>query len=43
VSMLRAYLVDDERLAVERLSRLLEATRRVAVTAAGWAPPAECR
>jgi two-component system LytT family response regulator len=29
--MLRAFLVDDERLAVERLSRLLEATRRVEI------------
>ncbi len=27
--MLRAYIVDDERLAVERLTRLLEATGRV--------------
>jgi two-component system LytT family response regulator len=29
--MLRAYIVDDERLAVERLARLLEATGRVRV------------
>jgi len=29
--MLRAYIVDDERLAVERLTRLLEATGRVRV------------
>jgi two-component system, LytTR family, response regulator len=29
--MLRAYVVDDERLAVERLSRLLSATTRVAI------------
>ena len=36
--MLRAYLVDDERLAVERLSRLLEATRRVAVTGSALDP-----
>ena len=28
---LRAYVVDDERLAVERLTRLLEATRRVVI------------
>jgi len=29
--MLRAYLVDDERLAIERLTRLLEATGRVRI------------
>jgi two-component system LytT family response regulator len=29
--MLRAFLVDDERLAIERLSRLLDATRRVQI------------
>ena len=29
--MLRAYIVDDERLAVERLTRLLDATGRVRV------------
>jgi two-component system LytT family response regulator len=30
--MLRAYIVDDERLAVERLTRLLEATGRVRIS-----------
>jgi two-component system, LytTR family, response regulator len=30
--MLRAYIVDDERLAIERLTRLLDATGRVRVT-----------
>ena len=29
--MIRAYIVDDERLAIERLTRLLEATRRVEI------------
>src|SRR5437016_4840708 len=29
--MLRAYIVDDERLAVQRLTRLLEATQRVEI------------
>jgi two-component system LytT family response regulator len=29
--MLRAYIVDDERLAIERFTRLLEATARVAI------------
>ena len=32
MSMLRAYIVDDERLAVERLNRLLSATARVTIT-----------
>ena len=36
--MLRAYLVDDERLAVERLSRLLEATGRVEIAGAATDP-----
>ena len=31
--MLRAYIVDDERLAVERLTRLLEGTGRVRIAA----------
>ena len=38
--MLRAYLVDDERLAVERLSRLLEATGRVEIAGATTDPEA---
>jgi two-component system, LytTR family, response regulator len=36
--MLRAYIVDDERLAVERLTRLLEATRRVQIVGAATDP-----
>jgi two-component system LytT family response regulator len=36
--MLRAYIVDDERLAVERLTRLLEATRRVRIVGAATDP-----
>jgi two-component system LytT family response regulator len=37
---LRAYVVDDERLAVERLRRLLEATGRVAVAGSATEPEA---
>ena len=33
--MIRAYLVDDERLAIQRLTRLLEATSRVEVVGSG--------
>jgi two-component system, LytTR family, response regulator len=36
--MMRAYLVDDERLAVERLKRLLEATGRVTIAGAATDP-----
>ena len=36
--MLRAYIVDDERLAVERLTRLLEATGRVRVAGSAIDP-----
>ena len=36
--MLRAYIVDDERLAVERLTRLLEATGRVRVAGSTTIP-----
>src|SRR5258707_7645330 len=36
--MLRAYIVDDERLAIERLTRLLEATRRVEVVGTATDP-----
>src|SRR4029453_5209856 len=35
---MRAYLVDDERLAVERLKRLLEATGRVTIAGAATDP-----
>jgi two-component system LytT family response regulator len=38
--MLRGYVVDDERLAVERLNRLLEATRRVRVVGSTIDPEA---
>ena len=38
--MLRAYVVDDERLAVDRLSRLLGATGRVEVAGASTDPEA---
>jgi two-component system LytT family response regulator len=38
--MLRAYIVDDERLAVERLTRLLEATGRVQVAGSTTDPEA---
>jgi len=37
-SMLRAYVVDDERLAVQRLTRLLEATGRVEVVGSATDP-----
>jgi two-component system LytT family response regulator len=36
--MLRAYIVDDERLAVERLSRLLRATTRIAIAGSATDP-----
>jgi two-component system LytT family response regulator len=36
--MLRAYVLDDERLAVERLARLLEATRRVQIVGSATDP-----
>ena len=36
--MLRAYIVDDERLAVERLTRLLEATGRVRIAGSAIDP-----
>jgi len=36
--MLRVYVVDDERLAVERLARLLEATRRVQIVGTATDP-----
>ena len=38
--MLRAYVVDDERLAVQRLTRLLEATARVQVVGSATDPEA---
>ena len=38
--MIRAYVVDDEPLAVERLSRLLEATKRVDIAGATTDPAA---
>ena len=38
--MLRAYVVDDERLAVDRLSRLLDATGRVEIVGASTDPEA---
>ena len=38
--MLRAYVVDDERLAVDRLSRLLGATGRVEIVGASTDPEA---
>jgi two-component system LytT family response regulator len=38
--MLRGYVVDDERLAVERLNRLLEATGRVQVVGSTIDPEA---
>jgi two-component system LytT family response regulator len=38
--MLRAYVVDDERLAVERLARLLEATGRVEIAGSTTDPDA---
>ena len=36
--MLRAFLVDDERLAIERLTRLLDATRRVQIVGSATDP-----
>jgi DNA-binding LytR/AlgR family response regulator len=36
--MMRAYLVDDERLAVERLTRLLSATGRVTIVGSATDP-----
>src|SRR5712691_7540696 len=36
--MLRAYIVDDERLAIERLVRLLERTRRVQIVGTATDP-----
>ena len=36
--MIRAYLVDDERLAIERLTRLLEATGRVTIAGSATDP-----
>src|SRR5438132_13587192 len=36
--MIRAYLVDDERLAIQRLTRLLEATSRVEVVGSATDP-----
>src|SRR5437773_9005988 len=36
--MLRAFLVDDERLAIERLSRLLDATERVQIVGTATDP-----
>jgi two-component system LytT family response regulator len=38
--MIRAYVVDDERLAVQRLTRLLEATRRVQLAGSTTDPEA---
>src|SRR5206468_10001061 len=38
--MIRAYIVDDERLAVERLARLLTATGRVAIAGSSTDPEA---
>jgi two-component system LytT family response regulator len=38
--MLRAYIVDDERLAIERLTRLLDATGRVRVAGSATDPEA---
>lgn len=38
--MIRAYLVDDERLAVERLTRLLQATGRVTIAGSHTDPEA---
>ena len=38
--MLRAYIVDDERLAVQRLTRLLEASRRVEIAGSATDPEA---
>jgi two-component system LytT family response regulator len=38
--MLRAYIVDDERLAVQRLTRLLQATRRVQIAGSSTDPDA---
>ncbi len=38
--MLRAYVVDDERLAVQRLTRLLAATRRVEIAGSATDPEA---
>jgi two-component system, LytTR family, response regulator len=38
--MLRAYIVDDERLAVQRLTRLVEATHRVEIAGASTDPEA---
>lgn len=38
--MLRAYIVDDERLAVQRLTRLLEATGRVEIAGSATDPEA---
>ena len=38
--MLRAYIVDDERLAVQRLTRLLEATGRVEIAGSNTDPEA---
>src|SRR2546426_9471981 len=38
--MLRAYIVDDERLAVQRLTRLLEATGRVQIAGSTIDPEA---
>ena len=38
--MIRAYIVDDERLAIRRLTRLLEATGRVAVVGSTTEPEA---
>ena len=40
VSLMRAYVVDDERLAVERLKRLLQATGRVEIVGATTDPDA---
>ena len=39
-AMLRAYIVDDERLAVQRLTRLLDATGRVAIAGSTTDPEA---
>jgi two-component system LytT family response regulator len=38
--MIRAYIVDDEKLAVQRLTRLLEATGRVAIAGSATDPEA---
>ena len=38
--MIKAYIVDDERLAVERLTRLLTATGRVTIAGSSTDPEA---